>query len=88
MKNIIISRVDRLGDVVLTLPVAGVLKTLFPDRGITFLGTSYTRPLIDASEHIDSFLDWNKIMNQTPAERLAIFKSVNADVIIHGLPRH
>lgn len=88
LKNILISRVDSLGDVVLTLPVAGVLKTLNPSSRITFLGSSYTRPLIDASGHIDSFLDWNEIANQPPAERLVILKSVNADVIIHVFPRY
>ncbi len=88
MKNILISRVDSLGDVVLTIPVAGVLKGLYPDSRITFLGNSYTRPLIDTSKYVDSFLDWNDIKNLSSSEGLKKFKSVNADIIIHVFPRY
>lgn len=77
-----------MGDVVLTLPVAGVLKELFPDTKITFLGISYSRPLISASGYIDAFLDWNEIVNYPHAERLMKFKSINADAIIHVFPRY
>jgi ADP-heptose:LPS heptosyltransferase len=88
LKKILISRIDSLGDVVLTLPAAGVLKGLYPDSRITFLGSSYTRPLIDASGYIDYFLDWNEIKNQSSSERLKKFKAVNADIIIHVFPRY
>lgn len=87
MNSIIISRVDNLGDVVLTLPVAGVLKKLIPNSRITFLGKSYTRALIDACRNIDAFLDWNKIAGQPPAERLDILKSIDPDAIIHVFPK-
>ncbi len=36
--NIIISRTDSIGDVVLTLPVAAVLKKYFPEIKIGFMG--------------------------------------------------
>ncbi|MDP1615244.1 MAG: glycosyl transferase family 9, partial [Methylococcales bacterium] len=55
--NIIISRTDSIGDVILTLPVAAVLKQAFPDMVIGFLGTHYTKPIIDACAHIDVFID-------------------------------
>ena len=87
MHRIIISRVDNLGDVVLTLPVAGVLKALYPDSEITFLGNGYTRPLIEASRHVDSFLDWLEIANRLPSEQLKIFTSLKADIFIHVFPR-
>lgn len=77
-----------MGDVVLTIPVAGVLKGLYPDSRITFLGNSYTRPLIDKSRHIDSFLDWNEIKNLSSSEGLKKFRAVNADIIIHVFPRY
>ena len=88
MKNIIISRVDNLGDVVLSLPVAGVLKEIYPDSRIAFLGNFYTQPLIESSGHIHSFLDWSDIVNLPPSERLNVFKSVNADIIVHVFPRY
>ena len=87
MKKIVVSRVDNLGDVVLTLPVAGVLKELFPDSRITFLGSRYTRPLVDASRNIDFFLDWNEITHQSPVEGVKRFKELQADIVIHVFPR-
>ena len=87
MKKVVVSRVDGLGDVVLTLPVAGVVKKNYPDSRIIFLGSRYARPLADACEHIDMFLEWNEFANRTPAEQLRIFTSVSADIIIHVFPR-
>jgi heptosyltransferase III len=61
LKRIIISRTDSIGDVILTLPMAGVLKKYFPGCHITFLGRTYTRPVIELCEHVDQFLDWEEI---------------------------
>jgi len=52
VKRIIISRTDNLGDVILTLPMAGILKQRFPDSTIIFLGKKYTKPLVDACEFV------------------------------------
>jgi heptosyltransferase-3 len=56
-RNIIISRTDSIGDVVLTLPVARALKTRFPDITIAFMGKTYTRAVIEACTHVDMFID-------------------------------
>lgn len=56
-KNIIISRTDSIGDVILTLPIAKVLKDHFPQIQIAFLGKAYTKPVIEACVYIDSFID-------------------------------
>ena len=66
--------------------MAGVLKKRFPDSEIIFLGNPYTRPLIEASRYIDSYLNWAEIANQSPSERLKLLRSVNADIIIHVFP--
>ena len=39
--SILISRADSIGDVVLTLPMAGVLKQILPGVKIIFLGKNY-----------------------------------------------
>jgi len=62
LKKIIISRTDSIGDVILTLPVAGVLKKHFPDSLIYFIGRQYTRPVIEACEHVDEFIDGDEIV--------------------------
>ena len=55
--NIIISRTDSIGDVVLTLPLAAVLKQHFPQAKIAFIGKAYTRPVIEACKYVDAFID-------------------------------
>jgi heptosyltransferase-3 len=57
ISNIIISRTDSIGDVVLTLPVAAVLKQHIPGIKIGFMGKAYTRPVIEACTFIDDFID-------------------------------
>lgn len=86
MKNIILSRTDSIGDVILTLPMAGVLKKYFPGCRIIFLGKSYTKPVIEASENIDQFLDWDEIRNSEARDQIAYIKAINADTIVHVFP--
>ena len=77
MRTFIISRTDAIGDVVLTLPMAGVLKELYPGSRVLFLGRSYTEEVVKASEHIDGFLNWDEGKS---------LEATNADTIIHVFP--
>jgi heptosyltransferase-3 len=88
VKRIIISRTDNLGDVILTLPMAGILKQYFPDSTIIFLGKKYTKPILDACEHVDEFLDWDELkqMLDTGCWMEASGK-IQADIILHVFPR-
>jgi ADP-heptose:LPS heptosyltransferase len=86
-KNIIISRTDGIGDVVLALPMAGVLKELYPESNIIFLGRDYTKVIIDSCKHIDRFVGWDNIIKLGEAEAVSYFKSLQADVIIHVFSR-
>lgn len=84
LKKIILSRTDNIGDVILTLPMAGLLKKTFPDIKIVFLGKKYTQPIIQMSSHIDEFYDWDEIKkSQDP---VADFRKINADAIVHVFP--
>lgn len=58
-ENVLISRIDSIGDVVLALPVAGELKRSFPGIKIAMIGAPYTKTIVDACEHIDHFIDVN-----------------------------
>lgn len=80
-KKIIISRTDSIGDVMLTLPMAGVLKEKFPDATILFLGKTYTKPIVALSKYVDECINWDEIKDtENP---LAVY---NADCIIHVFP--
>lgn len=86
-KTIIISRTDSIGDVVLTLPLAGILKKYFPKAKIIFLGNTYTKPIIQCSENIDEIYEWSKIKELDFQEQVDWLKSLQADVFIHVFPR-
>lgn len=83
----IISRTDNIGDVILTLPMAGILKKYYPDCKIVFLGKRYTRPIVETSEYIDSFLDWDQLKIMDYSKQVEIFRELKADVIVHVFPR-
>ena len=55
-KKILIVRTDRIGDVVLSLPMIGILKSALPSSSVSFLLRSYTRELADGQEHLDQIL--------------------------------
>ncbi len=79
MNKIIISRTDNLGDVILTLPMAGMLKS--PESMIYFIGKPYTKPVIEACRFVDVFLDREQII-----ENPAILQNIEADVILFVFP--
>jgi ADP-heptose:LPS heptosyltransferase len=72
--------------VVLTLPVAGVLRSLYPSARILFLGRSYTEAIIKASEHIDGFLNWDEWRQLPEDEAVQKFRETGAETIIHVFP--
>lgn len=51
--NILIVRTDRIGDVILSLPLASVIKEHYPNCKVSFLIRDYTKPLTEANPHID-----------------------------------
>lgn len=85
-KKIIISRTDAIGDVILTLPMCGVLKEKLPGVGIIFLGRSYTKPVIDACANVDSFMNWDDVSKMTFAEQKQRIAATKADCIVHVFP--
>lgn len=86
IKRLIISRTDAIGDVILTLPVAGLMKKLHPGVKIWFVGRSYTGPVITACEHIDRFINWDEVSEYTQLEQVQYFNDIQADAIVHVFP--
>lgn len=87
LKRIIISRTDSIGDVMLTLPMCGFIKKHFPNCTLIFLGHSYTRAIAEACAHIDEFVNWDTLKNESPAEQVQALSDLYADCIIHVFPR-
>lgn len=55
-QNILIVRTDRIGDVVLTVPVAGIIKKHLSGSKVSFLVRNYTSSIINNHPHIDNVL--------------------------------
>jgi heptosyltransferase III len=85
-QKIIISRTDSIGDVILTLPVAGILKKLVPGCEIIFLGKSYTREIIASCQHIDQFVEWESILQMDTLSRISFIQNLKSNAIIHVFP--
>jgi len=75
--NILISRCDSIGDVVLTLPMAGLIKARFPKARVIFLGRTYTRDVVALCEHVDEFLNYDELKHLPRAEQIEVFKKGN-----------
>lgn len=86
IQRLIISRTDSIGDVVLTLPLAGYLKQLHPSLDIVFMGRSYTRPILDQCKHSDGFLNWDVIKQMPEGKAVNALKEVDAEVMLHVFP--
>ncbi|MBC7446775.1 MAG: glycosyltransferase family 9 protein [Hymenobacteraceae bacterium] len=85
----LISRPDAIGDVVLTLPMAGWLKQQHPGCRVVFLGRAYTAAVIAACAHVDAFVDADELRALPPAAQVARVRALALDVWIHALPdRH
>ena len=88
LERIIISRTDSIGDVVLTLPLAGLLKSRFPQTYILFLAKDYTRDVVEMSAAVDEFVSWDEISRlPSEAEKIDKLKKLQAEAIIHVFPR-
>lgn len=87
--HILISRVDAIGDVVLTLPVAAYIKQLFPGAKVSFLGRTYTQPVINTIAAIDAFINYDELKKLSEQHQVEYLQKQNIDTIIHVLPnRH
>lgn len=86
-KKIVISRTDSIGDVALTLPLAGILKLKYPNAQIIFLGNTYTKPIISCSKYVDEVWEWAELQKMEDQHQLRWLKSQNIDVFIHVFPR-
>lgn len=78
LSSILISRTDAIGDVVLTLPIARVLKQRFPHAMIGFLAKPYTHPVLEACADVDEIVALEDFLHKPPTRAW--------DAIIHVFP--
>ncbi|UKN00671.1 glycosyltransferase family 9 protein [Paracrocinitomix mangrovi] len=87
LQKIVISRTDSIGDVVLTLPLAGILKKKYPEATIVMLIKSYTRSIVACSEYVDEIWEWDVIERWSYNDQIKWLVAHNVDCFIHVFPR-
>jgi len=87
LKSIILSRTDSLGDVVLSLPVAGAIKKQDASIKVLFIGRTYSKSIIEASEFVDQFINFDELSKKTKTDQISFFQDINANAIIHIFPQ-
>ncbi len=85
--TILLSRTDNIGDVVLTLPLAGMLKEHFPQCRIVFLAAAYTLPVVCCSEHIDDVWNWDELRQLPEHEQIQRLQAERIEWCFHVFPR-
>jgi heptosyltransferase-3 len=86
-EHILVSRVDAIGDVVLTLPLCGYLKSLYPNVKISFLGRTYTRAIIESCNAIDHFVNFDELKDLPFVQQVEAVRYLKIDVAVHVFPQ-
>ena len=84
--NILVNRVDAMGDVILALPVCGLIKRYYPECKVTFLGRTYTSSIAKCSIHVDEFMNRDEWNNMNAEEISTSLSARQFDTVIHLLP--
>lgn len=83
VKNILIARTDRIGDVVLTLPLAGLIKKHYPECKVSFLVRDYTKSILNDHPFIDEIIILKEANNKLNLlDNLKIISSKKYDTCI------
>jgi len=82
--HIIISRTDAIGDVCLTLPSIGWLKSTYPEWRVTLLVNAYAAPVAQACNWVDSVAVLPAEMDTAALSYW--LKDMHADQIVHVFP--
>ncbi|HRE39763.1 MAG TPA: glycosyltransferase family 9 protein [Ignavibacteria bacterium] len=82
IKKIIISRTDRIGDVILTLPLVYKIKEIIPESKIYFLCDKYVNDIVTLSNGIDGIIQYKNDLSYLKSE----IEKTNADLIINAFP--
>ena len=84
VKNILVTRTDRLGDVILTLPLISEVKNIFADSHVLFLVKRYVSDIVNNYESIDELVFEEDIPGFL--KKYKFFKKKKIDLVINVKP--
>lgn len=87
VKNILLVRTDRIGDVVLSLPMLPVLKQHFKNASISIMVRKYTRELVENHSCVSDVIQWEENGERTLSEYVKIVRDRKFDIAIVPYPR-
>ena len=79
IKNIIVSRTDKIGDLVLSIPSFFMVKKMYPSAKLTVLVRNYNYDVVKSLSYIDEVI---KIDDYSENELEKIVKQVGAEIFI------
>jgi len=85
IKKILLIRTDRIGDVVLSLPMLPLLKNEFPNASITVMVRSYTKELVETHSDVSEVMLWDE--NNSLLDYVKVLKEKHFDLAILPYPR-
>lgn len=88
IKRILLVRTDRLGDVILTLPMLPALRKCFPDAHIAMLLRRYTGEIIEGNPHVNELIWYDYDSQLVPFNAMcAMLRERKFDAAIVVYPR-
>jgi heptosyltransferase-3 len=88
IKRILLVRTDRLGDVILTLPMLPALRTCFPDAYIAMLLRRYTGEILEGNPYVDELIWYDREHELVPfADMCRTLRERQFDAAIVVYPR-
>lgn len=83
-KRIAIAKTNHMGDVIISLAMAGMIKAKYPKSRVIFLCRSHNTAIAKLSPFIDEVYEWQQFESiSKPAKKL---QSLDLDIFIHTSP--
>ena len=87
MNQICISRLDKIGDMILTLPAIKAIKTANPNMHISVLASEYNSKVLQGINYIDKIIIVNTNSNfLTLLKRIIFIRKINFDFFLNVSP--
>ena len=90
IRRILLVRTDRLGDVVLTLPMLPFLRTRYPDAYIALLLNRYTGEIVEGNPYVNELIWYDHGSGLIPFAKMCRIiddRHFDAVVVVHPTPR-
>lgn len=82
--RILVSRIDRIGDVVLSTPIPREIKKARPDSFIAVLVKKYTRDIYFNNPHVDEIISFDGKDNSSPKTFWQLVKEIRGHKFTHA----